>query len=186
MVEHALTSLQNDVDASKEVAQAHGVTAMPTFVLLKNGARVDELRGANVAGLQAMIIKHAGPAQPDYGSAAPTASGSGSGSSGSAAFAGAGAPSVTAQVDKAQTSCLNEASSHGIKQLFDGGYLESDADEQLLISLATMQSLRLRALRLKTDAAHAASAPKSIKLFVNRPTLGFDDAEVRTLIEERV
>ena len=171
----------NDVDQSKAVAQAHGVSAMPTFVFLKNGSRVDELRGADVAGLQQRLIKHAGPAQPDFGaSAAPVASGSGSSSS--PALAGAGAPSVSGQIDKAQSSCLNEAEKHGIKELLSGGYLESDADEQLILSFATMQSLRLRALRFKTNADHMAHAPKAIKLFVNRPTIGFDDAEVRATL----
>jgi len=168
---------KNDVDQSKAVAQAHNVSAMPTFVFVKNGSRVDELRGADVAGLQQRLIKHAGPAQPDFGaSAGPVASGSGS--PGSPAFAGAGAPSVSAQIDKAQSSCLNEAEAHGIKQLLTGGgYLESDADEQLIVSLATMQSLRLRALRFKTNPDHLAHAPKALKLFINRPTIGFDDAE---------
>jgi len=35
-----------DVDAAPEIAQEVGVTAMPTFVLFKDGGKVDTLRGA--------------------------------------------------------------------------------------------------------------------------------------------
>lgn len=39
------------------------------------------------------------------------------------------------------------------------------------------QSTKIRAIRLVTLPSAAAQAPKTIKLFVNRANLGFDDAE---------
>ena len=46
-----------DVDEANDVAQQCGVSAMPTFQLFKNGAKVDEFRGADVAALRAMVAK---------------------------------------------------------------------------------------------------------------------------------
>nr|ALG35748.1 thioredoxin-like protein-1 [Inonotus obliquus] len=44
-----------DVDEASDIAQEVGIRAMPTFVLFKNGSKVDELVGANPAALQASL-----------------------------------------------------------------------------------------------------------------------------------
>jgi thioredoxin 1 len=44
-----------DVDNNGETAAKFGVTAMPTFVFLKDGEVVDRLMGANPSKLQDMI-----------------------------------------------------------------------------------------------------------------------------------
>merc|ERR1711939_178811 len=49
-----------DVDAARDIAQQYKVTAMPTFVFLKNGSEVERVRGANIAAIQAALQKHAG------------------------------------------------------------------------------------------------------------------------------
>jgi thioredoxin-like negative regulator of GroEL len=46
------------VDELQAVAASAGVTAMPTFQFFKSGKRVDEMRGANAAGLEKLIVKH--------------------------------------------------------------------------------------------------------------------------------
>ena len=46
-----------DVDAVPDVAAELGIRAMPTFLLFKNGEKVDELLGANPAGLQSLVQK---------------------------------------------------------------------------------------------------------------------------------
>mmetsp|Transcript_78962 Transcript_78962/g.124633 ORF Transcript_78962/g.124633 Transcript_78962/m.124633 type:complete len:114 (+) Transcript_78962:79-420(+) len=47
-----------NVDENDEVAGKEGISAMPTFNLYKNGAKVDELTGANEAKLRELIEKH--------------------------------------------------------------------------------------------------------------------------------
>jgi thioredoxin len=44
-----------DVDKAKDVAQACGITAMPTFQFLKDGKKVDEVKGADVQQLTTKI-----------------------------------------------------------------------------------------------------------------------------------
>lgn len=47
--------LQVDVDKMRGVASQYGVTAMPTFVLIKDGKEVQRVRGADLRALEAGI-----------------------------------------------------------------------------------------------------------------------------------
>jgi thioredoxin 1 len=47
-----------DVDDAEDIAQACGIQAMPTFQLFKGGNKVDELQGADAAGLKAKVTKN--------------------------------------------------------------------------------------------------------------------------------
>ncbi|EMD64993.1 hypothetical protein COCSADRAFT_36342 [Bipolaris sorokiniana ND90Pr] len=49
-----------NVDEQREIAAQYGVTAMPTFMLFKNGKKVEEVRGADVRGLKGMVEKAGG------------------------------------------------------------------------------------------------------------------------------
>ncbi|KAG9007827.1 hypothetical protein FRB94_001726 [Tulasnella sp. JGI-2019a] len=44
-----------DVDEQAAISQECGIRAMPTFVAFKNGQKVNDLMGANPAGLQTLI-----------------------------------------------------------------------------------------------------------------------------------
>eukprot|EP00959_Pyramimonas_sp_CCMP1952_P073601 1538327-Pyramimonas_sp.AAC.1 len=84
-------------------------------------------------------------------------------------------------IDIAKCYCLNEKSNrsweHAVKQGprdMDTLYCESDTDEQLLMSIPFNQVVKLYAIKIKAmDGNHA---PKVLKLFVNRESLGFSEA----------
>ena len=50
---------QVDVDEAEEAAQEYNVSAMPTFIFIKNSAKVAELMGANIDKLKELVEKHA-------------------------------------------------------------------------------------------------------------------------------
>ncbi|CAE6345318.1 unnamed protein product [Rhizoctonia solani] len=50
--------LKCDVDAAQDVARHYKVSAMPTFIFLKNGKQVDMVRGADPRSLESSIKKH--------------------------------------------------------------------------------------------------------------------------------
>jgi hypothetical protein len=46
--------------------------------------------------------------------------------------------------------------------------------------------VRIKALALRTAPAHAPHAPKTLKLVINRPSVGFEDVEDAALAQELV
>ncbi|TIB92821.1 hypothetical protein E3Q10_01690 [Wallemia mellicola] len=83
-------------------------------------------------------------------------------------------------VDPAGVSCLNVKDESSVKQLLGRtgsriGLLESDADENLLLSVAFDQTVKVHSLKLGHSVLEYA--PKEIKIFINTPELDFDKAE---------
>jgi len=56
-------------------------------------------------------------------------------------------------------------------------FLESDADEQLILNIIFIQKVRVKSISFRTDAAATDNAPKDVHLFINKPSLGFEDVE---------
>ncbi|KAI9894992.1 MAG: hypothetical protein M1814_000214 [Vezdaea aestivalis] len=52
-----VTFVKVDVDEQPEIAQEYSVRAMPTFLIFKNGEKVDEVVGANKLALDAAVKK---------------------------------------------------------------------------------------------------------------------------------
>ncbi|TFL06553.1 thioredoxin [Pterulicium gracile] len=46
-----------DIDEQPEIAQEVGIRAMPTFVVFKNGEKIDELVGASPPKLEELLVK---------------------------------------------------------------------------------------------------------------------------------
>lgn len=86
-----------------------------------------------------------------------------------------------------QTTCLNESFSHGFKDMLKSSgsaHLESDADEQLLLGVAFLQTVKLFALRFTTKEDELDKAPKTIKIFGDNLTIGFDEATSQPAAQE--
>jgi len=159
-----------DVDKVQSVAQKYNVSAMPTFVFVKNKAAIATVRGADPGGLERSVVMHAGNA------------------SGSSSSEQGGDVSLQEFIDPSQVNCLNESPQHGVKAMIKkepaNSYLASDADEQLLINITFNQIVRVRSLMFKTSEVE--KGPKTIKLMTNKPHLGFDDFEDERPISQTI
>ncbi|KAL0082344.1 PITH domain-containing protein [Phycomyces blakesleeanus] len=158
-----------DVDQAKDVASSCGISSMPTFQFYKAGNKVAEMKGANPGQLLQYIKQYQGDASGSEGAA-----------SSSAAPVNYGVPGhsdLTEFITPNQMDALNQQEEHNVKNIFknNDAYLESDVDEQLIISVPFNQPVKLHSLKIKVPSI--SHAPKTIKLFANRQNLGFDDID---------
>ena len=86
------------------------------------------------------------------------------------------------EIELPQCTCLNQSTEHTLRHCLDAStrdtpdsYLQSDCDEELLISLKFMQAVKISALVVQ--GLDAESAPSSIRLFKNKVGLDFDSAK---------
>ncbi|GMH72986.1 hypothetical protein TrRE_jg617, partial [Triparma retinervis] len=90
---------------------------------------------------------------------------------------------ITPLISKSECYCLNECHDATHENLFIGDdrlALKSDADEQLLIHITFNETVKVSGLKFtafNTANLDLQTAPKYIKVFVNRPSMGFSDAE---------
>lgn len=162
-----------DVDQLQGVAQAMGVTAMPTFLFFKAANKVAELKGANPQQLEALMVQHKGTSAS-------------SGASSAAAGPVPGHSNLAEFMTLNQVECLNQSTSSNIKAVFNGagaGHVESDCDEQLIFSIPFNQNVKLHSIQI-TPSASMDQAPKTIKTFINLPhTPSFEEAESAVAVE---
>lgn len=112
---------------------------------------------------------------------------------------GGGAPTPAAQqpppsaepqdlsnvIDMNQSFCLNEDAAHKMANLFMGDetlFLQSDADEQLLLTIAFKDTVNLTGVSFVAPLDD--SAPRTVKLFANGLNLSFDNCEDMTPTQE--
>lgn len=79
-----ITFCKVNVDNHQSIAQSHGVSAMPTFLIFKSGSVIETIRGANPPALTAAVekaVKLAGTAAPGASFSMPGRTLGGSGSS---------------------------------------------------------------------------------------------------------
>ncbi|XP_004345172.2 thioredoxin [Capsaspora owczarzaki ATCC 30864] len=173
--------LKVDVDKCKSVAQACGIRAMPTFQFFKNGAKIDDMTGADPAGLERKVQAHIGSGGSSFEGAGHVLGGaSSSGQAGAAAATKSPVPgfySLAPVIPTNGVQILNALGSEYHAILDDNETaIESDADQQLIISLRFNQGVNVHSLQFKAPAD--GRAPKTIRLYANRlAALSFDDTD---------
>jgi hypothetical protein len=89
--------------------------------------------------------------------------------------------SLDDQVAADQVECLNMDPESELKNLFVGNSdnaVRSDIDPQLLVTIPFKAPVRLSGIKFSYNASTDSSmVPESIKLFANRVSMGFSDAE---------
>ncbi|XP_017776586.1 PREDICTED: thioredoxin-like protein 1 [Nicrophorus vespilloides] len=158
--------LKIDVDKCQDTAAAQGVSAMPTFIFYRNKTKVDRLQGADPSSLENKIKQYYGSAEGDDAESID------------------GHMDLNPFITKAECECLNEADDHPLAHCLQagGGFLQSDCDEQLIISIAFNQGVKIHSLKFKGPAD---KGPKQVKIFINQPrTLDFDMADSNTSVQE--
>lgn len=101
-------------------------------MFFKANTKLAELKGANSKELANLIKQHQGPVE-DVASGSASTSGAGSGSGSLVA----GQFDITDQITLNQVDCLNQQTANHVRNALkaDDTYLESDVDEQLIISV---------------------------------------------------
>jgi thiol-disulfide isomerase/thioredoxin len=160
--------LKVDVDKCASTASGQGVSAMPTFIFYRNKCKIDRIQGADITEVENKIQQYittstAEESSEDYGQ---------------------GMLDLNTFISKQECECLNEADNHNLAHALvsTGGFLQSDCDEQLIISVTFNQLVKIHSLKIK---APPALGPKEIKLFINQPTtIDFDKAEGMKAVQE--
>lgn len=193
--------------------------SMPTFIIFKNKEIVESIQGANPAKLSAAVKKLVAEADPNDGAGGfPSSSNSGGGGTWSAFEAPKGYGDVTNEVDVRGLDLLNADSNLGAARVLFGmskplalnekgknsqakkkkeeeqeegkDWVESDTDEQLMLYVPFMSTMKVHSLQITSlppttteaedgqDEDDLPMRPKELKLYSNRPNvLGFDETE---------
>ncbi|KUI62085.1 Thioredoxin-like protein 1 [Cytospora mali] len=186
-----------NTEQQKDIAAAYRISSIPTFMMFRDGNKIDEVRGADPPKLKSIVEKLASEIQNvSSGGAAGSSSAGGNSALG---WRGAELPrgytDVTDQVEIQKSELLNYDGEFGnVRTLVDsskpgalsGGkktekdWVVSDTDDQLLLFTPFMSMVKLHTLQITSarDEDEDVMRPRVVKLFTNRPhNLGFEDAE---------
>ncbi|KAF4768547.1 hypothetical protein HAV15_002190 [Penicillium sp. str.  len=190
-----ITFTKINVDHQQELAQAYGVTAMPTFIVFKNGRVNQTVKGANPAQLNQVVQKLASEA-----SQSDDATGAGEGSSSGELWLGGavakGYSDITDQVDMKGLELAARSVQHleAFRTIRKGqgkaagqaDWTESDTDEQLMLYIPFNSTLKVHSLQITSFPPADADAdddetpmrPRNLHIYKNTShVLGFDEAD---------
>jgi len=155
--------LKVDVEVCTSIAAQYSVTAMPTFIIFKTGVELARLQGAEPQALEAKVVEFA-TLEGEVAGVCPVE----------------GMMEINYYrgiINLQGSECLNQDDDHPYTECLTtgSGYLASDCDEQLIISLSFCQPVKIHSLEFK---APLDCGPKTVRIFQNHPrTLDFDTAE---------
>ncbi|KAG9842227.1 DUF1000-domain-containing protein, partial [Aureobasidium melanogenum] len=188
-----ITFTKVNTDNQKDIAQTYNITAMPTFMVFKNGRETQRIRGADPKALDAAVKSLASEAESSSADA--------SSSSSSGTWIGASLPrgysDITDSVDLLNLDFLNVDSEAGnARTVFNTAqpsaisksssaagkdWIESDTDEQLMMYMPFQSSLKVHSLHITsfpTEGDDDIGRPRTLKLYTNKSNvLSFDEAE---------
>ncbi|PTB67159.1 DUF1000-domain-containing protein [Trichoderma citrinoviride] len=186
-----LTFVKIDNDKNQDLAQEYNVSALPTFLLFRNGKVIQKVQGANPTELKTVIEKLASELES-------LAEGSGSGGP---AWKGAEVPrgysDVTSEIEIKGCELLNADDDAGpVRVLFESSkpsalsegaapatkdWVQSGADDQLLLFIPFQSTIKLHTLQITSfppEGNTDVSRPGVIRLFINRTSnMDFGEAE---------
>mgnify|MGYP002386257766 CR=1 FL=1 len=94
-------------------------------------------------------------------------------------------------INKDAAFCANQSSSHVIQHMLsnngqnsNSAFLQSKHDAQMILHIPFSAPVGIRYIKLLTPAQFAKAKPKTIKLFVNRPALDFNDVNQVTPVQQ--
>ncbi|NP_001279832.1 thioredoxin-like protein 1 [Callorhinchus milii] len=154
--------LEVGVHQCQQTATANNISATPSFLFFRNKVRIDQFHGADANGLEEKVKQHL-ENDPGINEDLDIPK---------------GYMDLMPFINKTGCECLNECDEHGFDNCFrkDPTYLRSDCDEQLLMTIAFNQPVKLFSMRLQ--GPENGEAPKVVKIFTNLPrSFDFDDAE---------
>ncbi|KAG9842103.1 DUF1000-domain-containing protein, partial [Aureobasidium melanogenum] len=189
-----ITFTKVNTDNQRDIAQTYNITAMPTFMVFKNGRETQRIRGADPKALDAAVKSLASEAESSSADA--------SSSSSSGTWIGASLPrgysDITDSVDLLNLDFLNVDSEAGnARTVFNAAqpsaisksssaaaakdWIESDTDEQLMMYMPFQSSLKVHSLHITscpTEGDDDVVRPRTLKLYTNKSNvLSFDEAE---------
>ncbi|KAL5616925.1 hypothetical protein FOBRF1_005673 [Fusarium oxysporum] len=192
-----ITLVKVNSDNQPELSQEYKITDLPTFIVFADGKQVDQVQGADPQKLRDTLMKIPALATSLNEKTARENAGS---ASGGPSWKGMEAPrgynDITDQIELRDLEVLNADESAGtVRVLFDGSrpsglgngkgtskdYVQSGADDQLLLyipfqSIVKLHTLQLTSLPPKDD--EDVMRPGNIHLYINRThNLDFNEAD---------
>ncbi|KAI1002773.1 hypothetical protein K3495_g5431 [Podosphaera aphanis] len=184
-----------NVDTQKGLASKYNITAMPTFIIFKQGEIAERIVGADTAKVQTVFYNLMNEVKNNV---LPGKVGSGL----HLTDIPRGYNDVTGQIDLTGLELLNADSEFGsVRVLFEDSrasslekektnittkdWVESDTDEQLMLFIPFQSTLKTHSIKITSlppkstsEGAEVPMRPKTIQIYPNRAhILGFDESE---------